>query len=181
MEQVKDLILTCDAGTTGLKCSLFNARGEAVRTVRRAYGTEYPHHNWAQQDPDVILENVYSGIRELLEQVSARRVACVGLSGHMNGCIPVDSEGAPWRPISSTPIRVLKSRWKRLPALSIRQIFTGLPATVWMRTIRCRKCYGCRKTCRTYTAKRAGGSTSRIIFTGISPATLGRRTFPTLP
>ena len=47
MEQVKDLILTCDAGTTGLKCSLFNARGEAVRTVRRAYGTEYPHHNWA--------------------------------------------------------------------------------------------------------------------------------------
>ncbi|HIS04174.1 MAG TPA: hypothetical protein IAA75_09805 [Candidatus Pullichristensenella avicola] len=93
MEQERDLILTCDAGTTGLKCSLFNARGEAVRTVRRAYSTEYPHHNWAQQDPDVIVENVYSGIRELLEQVSARRVACVGLSGHMNGCIPVDGEG----------------------------------------------------------------------------------------
>ena len=73
MEQEKDLILTCDAGTTGLKCSLFNAQGEAVRTVRRAYGTEYPHHNWAQQDCNVILENVYSGIRELLEQVSARR------------------------------------------------------------------------------------------------------------
>ena len=93
MEQERDLILTCDAGTTGLKCSLFNAQGEAVRTVRRAYGTEYPHHNWAQQDCDVILENVYSGIRELLEQVSARRVACVGLSGHMNGCLPVDADG----------------------------------------------------------------------------------------
>ena len=93
MEQERDLILTCDAGTTGLKCGLFNARGEAVRTVRRAYGTQYPHHNWAQQDCDVILENVYSGIRELLEQVSARRVACVGLSGHMNGCLPVDAEG----------------------------------------------------------------------------------------
>ena len=93
MEQEKDLILTCDAGTTGLKCSLFNAQGEAVRTVRRAYDTQFPRHNWAQQDPDVILENVYSGIRELLEQISARRVACVGLSGHMNGCIPVDEEG----------------------------------------------------------------------------------------
>ena len=93
MEQERDLILTCDAGTTGLKCSLFNTQGEAVRTVRRAYGTEYPHHNWAQQDCDVILENVYSGIRELLEQVSARRVACVGLSGHMNGCLPVDADG----------------------------------------------------------------------------------------
>lgn len=93
MEQERDLILTCDAGTTGLKCSLFNTQGEAVRTVRRAYGTEYPQHNWAQQDCDVILENVYSGIRELLEQVSARRVACVGLSGHMNGCLPVDADG----------------------------------------------------------------------------------------
>ena len=93
MEQERDLILTCDAGTTGLKCGLFNARGEVVRTVRRAYGTEYPRHNWAQQDPDAILECLYSGVRELLEQVSARRVACVGLSGHMNGCIPVDAQG----------------------------------------------------------------------------------------
>ncbi|NLD59873.1 MAG: hypothetical protein GX647_09500 [Clostridiales bacterium] len=93
MASERDLILTLDAGTSGLKCNLFNARGEAVRTVRRAYGTEYPRHNWAEQDPNVILENVFSAIREALEQVGARRIACVGLSGHMNGCIPVDADG----------------------------------------------------------------------------------------
>ena len=142
MEQERDLILTCDAGTTGLKCSLFNTRGEAVRTVRRAYSTEYPRHNWAQQDSDVIIENVYSGIRELLEQVSARRVACVGLSGHMNGCIPVDEAG---RALAPNIIHA-DSRAERQVEEIARVIspaeFTGSPATAWTRTTRCRRCCG---------------------------------------
>lgn len=93
MDLERDLILTLDAGTTGLKCNIFNARGEALCTVRRSYGTNYPRHNWAEQHPDIIMDAVFGGIRELLEQVSARRIACVGLSGTMNGCIPVDVSG----------------------------------------------------------------------------------------
>lgn len=93
MELEKDLILTCDAGTTGSKCTVFTKTGEALCSVRRAYDTRYPRSNWAEQDPDVILDSVFDGIRELLMQVSARRIACVGLSGTMNGCIPVDAEG----------------------------------------------------------------------------------------
>ena len=93
MEQRKDLLLTCDAGTTGCKCTVFNAEGEAVCSVRRAYPTEYPRPNWSEQDPKVIVEAVFDGIRELLQQVSAQRIACVGLSGTMNGCIPVDEDG----------------------------------------------------------------------------------------
>ncbi|MBR2799183.1 MAG: hypothetical protein IKE17_15795 [Clostridia bacterium] len=89
----KDLILTCDTGTTGCKCTLFNVKGEALFAVRRGYPTQYPHPNWAEQDPDVILEAMLDGIRELLLQVNAQRIACVGLSGTMNGCIPVDGEG----------------------------------------------------------------------------------------
>lgn len=89
----KDLILTCDTGTTGCKCTLFNARGEALSAVRRNYPTQYPHPNWAEQDPDVILSAMLDGIRELLMQVSPQRIACVGLSGTMNGCIPVDEAG----------------------------------------------------------------------------------------
>ena len=89
----KDLILTCDAGTTGCKVSVFNAGGDALFAVRRDYPTLYPRPNWAEQDPDRILSAVFDGIRELLQQVSAQRIACVGLSGTMNGCIPVDEEG----------------------------------------------------------------------------------------
>jgi len=89
----KDLILTCDTGTTGCKCTLFNARGEALSAVRRGYSTQYPHPNWAEQDPDAILAAMLDGIRELLQQINPQRIACVGLSGTMNGCIPVDESG----------------------------------------------------------------------------------------
>ena len=89
----KDLIMTCDTGTTGCKCTLFNVKGEALFAVRRGYPTQYPHPNWAEQDPDVILEAMLDGIRELLLQVNPQRIACVGLSGTMNGCIPVDEDG----------------------------------------------------------------------------------------
>ena len=94
----KDLILTCDAGTTGCKCTLFNRQGEALSSVRANYPTLYPHPNWAEQDADVILSAVYSGIREVLQQVSPQRIACVGLSGTMNGCIPVDAAGRALHP-----------------------------------------------------------------------------------
>ncbi|MBQ4090119.1 MAG: hypothetical protein IJC56_09635 [Clostridia bacterium] len=89
----KDLLLTCDAGTTGCKCTVFNAQGEAVCSVKREYPTSYPRPNWAEQDPVVIKEAVFDGIKELLMQVSSQRIACVGLSGTMNGCIPVDGAG----------------------------------------------------------------------------------------
>jgi xylulokinase len=64
-----------------------------VCSVRRAYPTLYPRPNWSEQDPDVIVAAVFDGIRELLQQVNAQRIACVGLSGTMNGCIPVDRDG----------------------------------------------------------------------------------------
>ena len=89
----KDLILTCDTGTTACKCTLFNIRGEALASVRRDYTTQYPHPNWAEQDPEVIRRAMFEGIRELLRQVSAARIACVGLSGTMDGCLPVDESG----------------------------------------------------------------------------------------
>ena len=41
----KDLILTCDAGTTGCKCSVFSLRGETLSSVLRAYPTLYPRPN----------------------------------------------------------------------------------------------------------------------------------------
>ena len=93
MDVQKDLLLTCDAGTTGCKCTVFNSRGDAVCSVKRTYPTSYPRPNWSEQDPDLIIDAVFDGIRELLQQVSAQRIACVGLSGTMNGCIPVDENG----------------------------------------------------------------------------------------
>ena len=89
----RDIILTCDAGTTGCKCTLFNLRGEALAAVRRSYPTHYPRPNWSEQSPQQILDALYDGVRELLSGTDPRRIACVGLSGTMNGCIPVSADG----------------------------------------------------------------------------------------
>jgi len=65
----KDLLLTCDAGTTGCKCTVFNAQGEAVCSVKREYPTSYPRPNWAEQDPVVIKDAVFDGIKEGIASV----------------------------------------------------------------------------------------------------------------
>ncbi len=91
----KDLILTCDAGTSAIKCSLFTAGGEVVGAVRGEYPTIFPRPGWSEQDPAVIRDAMIASIRSLLSQVGPERIACIGLSGTMNGCIPVGAEGTP--------------------------------------------------------------------------------------
>ena len=89
----KDLILTLDAGTTASKCTLFKKDGTALSAVRKEYATDFPRPNWSEQSPDKVIASIVEGIKELLMQIPAERIACVGLSGTMNGCIAVDSEG----------------------------------------------------------------------------------------
>ena len=89
----KDKLLTIDAGTTGCKSAVFDVRGVALCAAKREYRTEYPRPNWAEQDMSAILAAVYDSVRELLSQVRPSDVACVGLSGTMNGCIAVDGQG----------------------------------------------------------------------------------------
>ena len=86
-------IITCDAGTTGCKCSVFDLNCHAVCAVKRSYATDYPKPNWAEQDPSVILRAILDGIRELLTQDYPSDIACIGLSGPMTGCIAVDAGG----------------------------------------------------------------------------------------
>lgn len=89
----RDLILTCDAGTSSIKCSVFSTAGEALCTASEAYPTAFPQPGWAQQAVQPVAHALFSCIRRLLEQVEAARIAVVGLSGTMNGCIPVDAQG----------------------------------------------------------------------------------------
>lgn len=94
----KDLILTCDAGTSAIKCSLFTTDGRVLSTVRESYPTNFPRPSWAEQSPEVIRNAMVSCIRQLLQQVSPEQIACVGLSGTMNGCIPVSESGEALHP-----------------------------------------------------------------------------------
>ena len=90
-------ILTLDMGTSGLKCTLFRRDGSPVQARVEPYGSAYPRPGWAQQDPNAYLHAATRAARAVMAASGIRpgRVAAVGLSGTMNGMIPVDGEGNP--------------------------------------------------------------------------------------
>lgn len=93
----RDLILTYDIGTTGIKCTIFDEMGRQVSSQVVAYQTYYPKPGWSEQDPDDFWKGAIEGTRLMLEKEPSlfSRIAVIGLSGHMNGCIPVDRFGEP--------------------------------------------------------------------------------------
>lgn len=93
----RDCILTFDIGTTGNKCSIFDSKGSNLATVTISYKTYYPQPGWAEQDPEDYWNSVISGITLLYKNSPALigRIAGIGLSGHMNGMLPVDKRGDP--------------------------------------------------------------------------------------
>ena len=93
-----NLILVLDAGTSGVKCSLFDERCALVDSTRADYGTDFPRPGWSEQPMEAIWAACRRAVAELLEKTDSRRIACVGLSGTMNGCIPVDEAGQALHP-----------------------------------------------------------------------------------
>ena len=88
-----NLLLVLDAGTSGVKCSLFDERCKLVASTRADYPTAFPRPGWSEQSMEDIWSAACRAARTLVEQTGAERVACVGLSGTMNGCVPVDAAG----------------------------------------------------------------------------------------
>ena len=138
------LILTLDAGTSGVKCSLFDEKCALVKAERADYGTEFPRPGWSEQAPEPIFEAACGAIRRLLEARDPRDVAVVGLSGTMNGCIPVDADGRALHPniihSDSRAVSELEEIRAVIPAEAFYRL-TGnrldnhdtLPKSLWLR------------------------------------------------
>ncbi len=93
-------LLAHDLGTTGDKATLFAPDGYIVASAFASYDTDYSRPNWAEQDPADWQTALVSTTRQLLARsgVSPSAIAAVSFSGHMNGALPVDADGAPLRP-----------------------------------------------------------------------------------
>ena len=107
-----DIILTCDVGTTALKCTAFAADGRKLSDVRIEYGTEYPRPGWAQQSADMFADAALRGLRELAGGLDVRDVRVIGLSGQMNALIPVAADGRALYP------RIIHSDARSAPQIS---------------------------------------------------------------
>lgn len=87
------LILTLDAGTTGIKCTAFQQDGHALSGFVEGYPTYYPRAGWAQQKPREQLDAALKAIRLTLQSVPAGDICALVFTGTMNGCIPIDRQG----------------------------------------------------------------------------------------
>jgi len=94
------LILAHDVGTSGTKSSLVRPDGAIVASQTSPHGTQFPRPGWAEQRPTDWWQGVCRNTRELMAGHSELRgkIAGIGVSGHMLGCLPVDSEGEALRP-----------------------------------------------------------------------------------
>jgi xylulokinase len=90
----RNLILTYDIGTTGNKCTVFDSGGREIMASVVSYKTIFPQPGWSEQNPHDFWKSVITGTRHLLEKgLDPGSVEVIGISGHMNGCIPLDKEG----------------------------------------------------------------------------------------
>jgi xylulokinase len=98
---VEKFILAHDLGTSGNKVTLFSLDGKLGASCLYEYSTSYPKQNWVEQNPDDFWKAVCLSTRRLLEEagLSGSDVAAVCFSGQMMGCLLVDAEGKPLRPM----------------------------------------------------------------------------------
>jgi xylulokinase len=94
-------ILAHDLGTSGNKAALFSVDGELGASVLYEYPVSYPCNSWVEQDPQDFWKAVCLSTRQLLEKakIPSSDVAGVCFSGQMMGCLLVDKDGSPLRPI----------------------------------------------------------------------------------
>ena len=100
-----DIVLAYDLGTGGNKATLYNAEGNLLASTFVPYETEYPQSGWHEQQPEVWWDSVVQSTRKLLQaadSVDPSRIACLAISGHSLGCVPLDAQGQLLR--RATPI-----------------------------------------------------------------------------
>ena len=94
-------LLAHDLGTSGNKATLYHTDGRLAASVVASYPTQYPHPGWVEQDPEDWWKAVCETSCSLLQKaaVAPEQVAVVSFSAQMMGCLLVDKEGNPLRPM----------------------------------------------------------------------------------
>ncbi|MDR1157788.1 MAG: xylulokinase [Oscillospiraceae bacterium] len=94
-------LLAHDLGTSGNKATLYDTNGRLVGSAVYAYDTMYPHSRWVEQDPEDWWKAVCVTTRTLLQEAAAKAsdILCVSFSAQMMGCLLVDKQGSPLRPM----------------------------------------------------------------------------------
>ena len=95
MDQIKEmesLYIGIDIGTTATKAICFDAYGNVIRQVSKAYPMYHPKPNWSVQNPQQILETVLDCIKEITKGIQPKFIS---FSSAMQSIIAIDETGKP--------------------------------------------------------------------------------------
>ena len=96
---MSETILAYDIGTTHIKASLMSVDNfKSLLKASEPAIVEYPKSGWAEQDPEVLWNQIVTLTKRLLEDGEGNyTIKGIVFSAHMAGVVPVDSEGNPLR------------------------------------------------------------------------------------
>lgn len=89
-----------DLGTSAVKFVLVDPDQIVVASTQRSFATDRPKPGWSEQDPNIWIDSVASGLDELAAKHADRmaQVVGIGLSGQMHGAVLLDKFDTPVRP-----------------------------------------------------------------------------------
>ena len=92
------LYLGCDLGTSGLKLTLLNEKGEIVRDLTKNYPLLLPLPGYSEQDPLEWVKALKEGILEILTPQEKPCLRSIAIDGQMHGLVILDEQGKVLRP-----------------------------------------------------------------------------------
>ena len=89
------LIAAIDAGTTGVRCCIFDIQGNAISNGYYQVPTVYPQPGYVEQDASTIIELAFKSVSTALscEKVNASDIIGLCITGQRNSFVPVDAGG----------------------------------------------------------------------------------------
>lgn len=89
------VVLAHDLGTSSVKSSIMKADGTTLDSYTTKYKTYFEENGTAEQDPQDWWQGIVANTKQLTDNNPGIRekIAGIGISGHMLGCLPVDKDG----------------------------------------------------------------------------------------
>lgn len=126
-----------DMGTSSVKVLLMDENGCVCQNSNREYTVQEPRSGWKEIDPEIWMEAAGEALEDILQDVDAKNVDAVGVTGQMHTVVMLDQEGRSVRPAlmwndtrTSELVKELKERIRRtsdVPYIA-NVISTGSPA-----------------------------------------------------
>ena len=91
----RDLIAAIDAGTTGVKCCIFDLQGGVVSSGYYAVPTFYPQPGLVEQDAATVIELAFQATEDAVSSsgVDPAEIAALCVTHQRNTFVPIDAQG----------------------------------------------------------------------------------------